>query len=374
MQSLSNIFWLGIKEIRSVAGDKVLMIFLIYSFTYGVYTEAIGSSVDVNNASVGIVDEDRSTLSGRIVNTLFPPYFQEPEYIRADEIDETMNKSRFMFVLNIPPKFERYVTEGRPTEIQLNIDATAMAQAGVGARYISAYIDHEVSRYVNDHDQAPALPVNLSIRRAFNPNGDPVWFGALVALMTPISMLTMILTGAALIREKEHGTIEHLLVMPLRAFEIALAKVWSNSLLILLAVSFALIVVIRHLLNVPIAGSIPLFLSGVSVYLFFATALGIFLGTVTRTMAQFSMLVILVIFVIMMLSGGQSPIESQPEWLQNITFFLPSRHFTAFAEAIIYRGAGVEIVWKSFVMIAVIGFIFFMISLGLFRRTIAGSR
>lgn len=374
MQSLSNIFWLGIKEIRSVVGDKVLMVLLIYSFTYGIYTEAVSSSYGVNNASVGIVDEDRSMISGRIASALLPPYFQEPRYISAAEVDESLDKSRFMFVLNVPPRFERYVTAGRPAEIQLNIDATAMGQAAVGASYINAFIDHEISRYVNDSDEPPAVLVDVVTRRAFNPNGESVWFGALVALMTPISMLTMILTGAALIREKEHGTIEHLLVMPLNALEIALAKVWSNGLLILLAVSFALVVVIRHFLQVPIAGSIPLFLLGVAVYLFFATALGIFLGTVTRTMAQFSMLVILVVFVIMMLSGGQSPIESQPEWLQRITFFLPSRHFTAFAEAIIYRGAGFELVWKQFVTIGAIGVVFFMVSLRMFRRSIASRR
>ena len=374
MQSISNIFWLGIKELRSVAGDKVMMLFLIYSFTDGIYTEAISNSFGVNNASVGIVDEDRSVLSRRIANTLLPPYFQRPEYIEANEIDEAMDKSRFMFVLNIPPDFERYVTEGRPTELQLNIDATAMGQAAVGASYINAFINHEVGRYLHDKDAASEIPVNMVVRRAFNPNGNPVWFGALVALMTPISMLAMILTGAALIREKEHGTIEHLLVMPLNSLEIALAKVWSNSLLILIAVSFSLVVVIRHFLEVPIAGSIPLFLLGVAVYLVFATALGIFLGTVTRTMAQFSMLVILVIYVIVMLSGGQSPIESQPEWLQRITFFLPSRHFTAFAEAIIYRGAGIEIVWEQFVAIAAMGLVFFIVSLGMFRRSIAVSR
>lgn len=372
MQSLTNIFWLGVKEIRSVLSDRVLIIFLIYSFSYGIYTEAVSSSFGVNNASVAIVDEDRSMLSARIANSLFPPYFQIPQSIGADEIDDAMDKGRFMFVLGIPPNFERDITKGRKAEIQLNIDATAMGQASVGASYIDAFIDREVTRYLSDSDAPPATAIDLVVRRAFNPNGNPVWFGALVALMTPISMLTMILTGAAWIREKEHGTIEHLLVMPLSALDIALAKVWSNTALILLAVSFAVMVVIRQLLEVPIAGSVPLLLSGVLVYLLFATALGIFLGSITRTMAQFSMLVILLIFVIVMLSGSQSPIESQPEWLQHMTLFLPSRHFTTLAEAIIYRGAGLELVWKELVVIALMACALFVFSIASFRRAIAG--
>ncbi len=372
MQSLSNVFWLGLKEIRSVVGDKVLILFLIYSFSYGIYTEAISSSFGVNNASIGIVDEDRSTLSRRIINTFYPPYFQEPKLIEPHQTDGLMDTGQLMFVVNIPPDFERHLKQGRDTEVQVNIDATAMGQAGVGAGYIDAHINREVGRFLYGSDDAPPAPAEVVVRRAFNPNGDSLWFGALVALMSPISMLTMILTGAALIREKEHGTIEHLLVMPLTAFEIALAKVWANSLLILLSVTFALIVVIRHALEVPIAGSIPLFLVGTVIYLFFATALGIFLGTVTRTMAQFSMLVILVIFIIMMLSGGQSPIDSQPEWLQYITFWLPSRHYTAFAEDIIYRGAGIDIVWKPLLIITLQALAIFGFSLFKFRRSIVG--
>ncbi|MEZ6077130.1 MAG: ABC transporter permease [Pirellulaceae bacterium] len=157
-----------------------------------------------------------------------------------------------------------------------------------------------------------------------------------------------------MIREREHGTIEHLLVMPLTSLDIALAKIWSNSLVILLAATFAVYVVIVRALQVPVAGSIPLFLSGVAVYLF-ATALGVFLGTVTRTMPQFAMLVILIIVALQMLSGGMTPIDSQPPWLQAITFFLPSRHFVSVAQPSSTR-RGFSNVWPSFATVALMAF------------------
>lgn len=370
MKHLTNIFWLGTKELRSLQSDKILLVFLIYSFTFAIYSQATGTSSDVTNASVGIVDEDRSILSGRIAGAFFRPSFQQPELIEATEIEDALNSDRFMFVLNIPPDFERHVVEDRSTEIQLNIDATAMGQAGIGSNYIRSIIQDEVTRYVRRSDEDPETPTNLVIRRAFNPNGNPVWFNSLVALINQVTMLTIILTGAALIREKEHGTIEHLLVMPLTSLEIALAKVWANSLVILVAVGVSVSVIIRMLLEVPIAGSIPLFMLGVAVYLFFATALGIFLGAITRSMAQFAMLVILIIIALQMLSGGTTPIESQPEWLQYITFFLPSRHFVSFAQAIIYRGAGFDLVWPSFLTVAVLASILFVLSLIQFRRSI----
>jgi ABC-2 type transport system permease protein len=373
MQRLTNIFWLGLKELRSLQRDKVLVAFLLYSFSMAIYIQARGTSSDVHNASIGFVDEDRSMLSGRLTNAFFQPQFQTPTLIGAEEVDAAMDASRFMFVIDIPPNFERSIIQGRPTEVQLNVDATAMGQAGIGANYIVSIIQDEVQRFKNRSDRDAKQPIHLVIRRAFNPNGNPVWFASLIALTNQVTMLTIILTGAALIREREHGTIEHLLVMPLTALDIALAKVWANSLVILLAVAFAVTVVIRQALQVPIAGSIPLLLSGVVVYLFFVTALGIFLGTVTRSMAQFAMLVILIIIALQMLSGGTTPVDSQPPWLQSITFFLPSRHFIEVSQAIMYRGAGFDLVWKSFLTVTLMAIGFFVAALLLFRRSIAAS-
>jgi len=195
-----------------------------------------------------------------------------------------------------------------------------------------------------------------------------------VAIINQISLLTIVLTGAAVIREREHGTLEHLLVMPLTAFEIAMAKVWANGLVILIATGVSLFFVVQTALKVPFAGSHLLWFSGVVLYLFFATALGIFLGTISRSMAQFALLNILVVLVLMLLSGGSTPVESQPEWLQRATFFLPSRHFVSFSQIIIYRGGGLSAVWTEFLMVSVIGLGFFAYSLVLFRKSIAVTK
>jgi ABC-2 type transport system permease protein len=135
-----------------------------------------------------------------------------------------------------------------------------------------------------------------------------------------------------------------------------------------------LFLVVKTILAVPIAGSPALFLIGVVLYLFFATALGVFLGTVARSMAQFALLVILLIVVLQLLSGGNTPVESQPPWLQNITLFLPSRHFVSFSQAIVYRGAGITTVWPQFLAVAAIGLAFFVFSLRRFRQSIAVTK
>ena len=374
MNSLLNILWLGLKELRSFTSDMVMLVFVVYSFSALIYTQATGTSSEVNNASIAFVDEDHSALSKQLANAFFPPRFQEPEMITATEVEAAMDRGRFMFVVVIPPLFEVDLRAGRHPDIQVNIDATAMQQASIGGGYIKNIINERISSFFTRTDVRAQPPINLVIRRLFNPNGVSSWFSSVVAIINQITLLTVVLTGAAVIREREHGTLEHLLVMPLSSLEIALAKVWANSLVILIATAASLYVIVMKVLEVPFAGSIPLWFSGVLLYLFFATALGMFLGTISRSMAQFALLIIFVNVMLQLLSGGSTPIDSQPVWMQYMTFFLPSRHFVAFSQKIIYRGGGFEAVWPNFAVVAIIGSAFFLYSLYMFRKSIAVSK
>jgi len=374
MHSLTNIFWLALKEFRSVLSDKVLVLFVLYAFTYTIYQQASGTSNEVNNASIAFADEDQSVLSKELINAFYPPRFQYAVRIRTDEIERAMDEGRFMFVVVIPPRFELNLNAGRRPDIQVNIDATAMQQAGIGAGYIHSIITQRLTTYLRRTDVDTSEPVNLVERKMFNPNGVSAWFSSIVAIINQLSLLTIVLTGAAVIREREHGTLEHLLVMPLSAFEIAMAKVLANGLVILIATMLSLFLVVRMILGVPFQGSVFLWFAGVLLYLFFATALGLFLGTISRSMAQFALLIVLVVMVLQLLSGGSTPVESQPGWLQAITYFLPSRHFVSFSQVIIYRGGGLDAVWRNFGMVAGIGLTFFMYSVTLFRKSIAATK
>jgi ABC-2 type transport system permease protein len=256
----------------------------------------------------------------------------------------------------------------------VNVDATAMQQANIGAGYIKNILTDRIASFIRRTDAKAELPLHVVVRKEFNPNGEASWFTAIVALINQITTLTVVLTGAALIREREHGTIEHLLTLPLTPFEIAISKVWANGLVILLAVTASMVFVVRSLLDVPIAGSLGLFLFGVVLYLFSATALGLYLGTIARSMAQFALLIILVVIVLQLLSGGNTPVESQPAWMQRLTLLLPSRHFVSFSQAIIFRGAGLETVWPQFLSVSAIGLAFFAFSIQQFRKSIAVTK
>ena len=208
-------------------------------------------------------------------------------------------------------------------------------------------------------------------RLRFNPNLDQAWFGSLMEIINNVTMLSIILTGAALIREREHGTIEHLLVMPVTPAEIMLAKVLSMGLVVLLAVLMALVFVVQGALRVPLQGSIALFMAAAALHLFATTSMGIFLATLARSMPQFGMLLVLVLLPLQLLSGGSTPRESMPRLVQEVMQTMPTTHFVAAGQAILERGAGLGVVWPQFLAIAGIGAVFFTAALLRFRRTIS---
>jgi ABC-2 type transport system permease protein len=364
---LSHIWNLGIKELRSLGRDPMLLFLIVYVFTAGVYSRATAMPESLHKAPIAIVDEDRSPLSNRIVGAFYPPYFLPPEMITRGEMDAGMDAGRYTFALNIPSGFQRDVLAGRRPAVQLNVDATRMSQAYTGSGYIQTIVAGEVDTFMKSHRAAAKLPVELSLRSRFNPLLDQSWFGAVMEVINNVTLLAIVLTGAALIREREHGTIEHLLVMPVTPFEIMLSKVWTMALVVLAATAFSLLFVVEGALSVPIEGSLPLFLAGTALHLFATTSMGIFLGTVTRSMPQFGLLLMLVLLPLQMLSGGMTPRESMPEMVQYLMMAAPTTHFVSFAQAILFRGAGLAVVWPQFAALAVIGAVLFGFSLGYFR-------
>ncbi len=366
-----NIFYLGLKELRCFYRDKVLFIFILFAFSVMIYVAGQAASQELHNAPLAFVDEDRSPLSARIINAFYPPYFKTPELIELADIDPGMDLATYTFVVNIPPDFQRDILAGKHPDLQVNVDATQMTQAFIGANYIQNIVLLEISEYLSGYRAKLEPPIELNIRLRFNPTGASEWFGGVMELINMITMLSVILSGAALIREREHGTLEHLLVMPLKPLEIMLSKIWAMGLVVLIAAGLSLRFVIEGILEMPIAGSSLLFLIATATLLFSTTSLGILLGTIARTMPQLGLLLILIILPMQLLSGGVTPYESMPAVVQNIMMLAPTTHFVKIAQAILYRGAGFGIVWPHFIAIIVIGGVFFTTSLVIFRKGIS---
>lgn len=370
MHRFANIYRLGVKELWSLWRDPIMLALIAYTFTVAVYTAAKAMPDTLHSAPIAIVDEDGSPLSARIASAFYPPLFNPPAMISTREMDSGMDAGLYTFVLDIPPDFQRDVLAGRAATIQLNVDATRMSQAFTGNAYVQQIVVDEIGEFVARHRANSVPQVDLALRARFNPTLEHTWFGGLMEIINNVTMLSIILTGAALIREREHGTVEHLLVMPVTPFEIMLAKIWSMGAVVLLAAATSLLLVVRGLLHVTIEGSIVLFLVGAALHLFATTSMGIFLATLARSMPQFGLLLVLVMLPLELLSGGTTPRESMPQLVQDIMLAAPTTHFVELGQAILYRGAGMSVVWKPFLALLAIGGVLFFLSLKRFRKTI----
>lgn len=370
---LANTFRLMIKEMRSIRSDPIVLMLVAFSFTVAV-DAATGASTEATNLSVGIVDEDHSDLSRRIADGLTPPTFKSAVEITAAEADLAMNSQRFLFVIEIPPKFQEDVLVGRQPSVQINVDATAIAQAFNGMTYIQNVIMNYAMEFITGREGLSGEPVKMVTRVKFNPNLKSAWFTSVMQIINNLTMLTVILTGSALIREREQGTVEHLLVMPVVPAEIMFSKILANGTVTVVAAGLSLGFVVQWWLDVPIAGSIFLFLAGSCIYVFTVAALGILLATIASTMGQFGLLSIPVLLVMMLLSGAMTPMESMPVWLQYLMKVItPTPHFVIFAQNVLYRGADFSIVWPQILATAAIGSVYFAFALHRFRRVIFSS-
>ena len=370
-----NVFRLVMKELRSIRADPTMLVLVVYAFSISVNTVATGAVTEATNLSVGIVDEDGSDLSRELAEGLVLPTFQPAVQIRASEIDSKMDSGELLFVVEIPPNFQADILNQRKTSIQINVDATAVAQAGNGATYLKTAISNEVYNFISGREgSGSGVPIDLVARAEFNPNLKTAWFSAMTQVINQITLLTVILTGAALIREREQGTVEHLLVMPVVPAEIMLSKMFANGLVILAAAMLSLQFVVHLWIGAPIAGAILLFLLGAALYALVVAALGILLGTLATTMGQFGLLAMPVLVVTQLLSGSSTPMESMPVWLQYVMQTIsPTPHFVAFAQAVLFRGADLSIVWQPLVAMLIIGSVYFAVAMIRFRRVIFGS-
>ncbi len=370
----ANIWHLGIKEFRSLSRDVAMLFLIVFMFSVSIYADARAKPESLNRAAIAVVDEDRSQLSTRIIAALQPPQFITPEPVSLADMDRGMDAGRHTFVLDIPPGFQRDVLAGRSPALQLNVDATRQSQAQTGAGYIQSIVSDEIRAFAQRH-QAPApQPVELVPRTLFNPNLNASWFAAVTAIINNVTMLGILLTGAALIREREHGTIEHLLVMPVTPLEIMLSKIWAMGVVVLLASSFSLQVMVKGVLGITVAGSATLFAFGTLLYLFAAASIGIFMGTLARSMPQFGLMAILVLLPLQILSGSVTPRESMPEIIQHLMALAPTTHYVALAQSVLFRGAGLDMVWPQFLMVALIGAAFLTLAHHRLRSTIGSMQ
>lgn len=368
---VKNIYYLIIKELRSLFSDPVLLGLIVYMFTVGIWTAVSATSTELKNAAVAIVDHDQSTLSKQLKDSLLAPNFKPPMNVQASEIDCDMDTGKYTFVLDIPPNYQADILAGHSPKVQLLVDATAMTQAALGTSYIQQIFSQEIQKFLRQDNQHHS-PITPTIQALYNPNYASHWFIGTMQIVGNLSLLTLLLSGAAVIRERERGTIEHLLVMPVGSSEIALAKIIANSLIILTVAIASLYFVVHLSLKVPIPyQSLPLFALGVAAFLFSTASLGILLAIIAPSMPQFGLLCIPVYIVMYMISGAVAPVENMPMMIQTITQFSPQTILSSFSQEVLFKQADFSLVSMHLLKMFGTGIIFLAIALVQFKSMLS---
>ena len=370
-----RLFVMTRKELLQLGRDVPLLLFLLYSFSLSVYISGAGIAMQLNNASLVVHDGDHSESSRELIHRFREPYFRfDGEVSNPKEGMARLDQGTAMVLLDIPPRFHESILGREPVAVQLQVDTTNAPQGLSAAAYAARIVgrfssDLALSRLGGEPGDDMLMPlVNSAHRVWFNQGQDETWFQSISHILRMITLFAFLLPAAALVREKERGTVEQLLVSPVTPLQIMLSKVLAMTLVILAATALALATVLKPVFGVPIKGSLALFFLLTALYSFTTAGFGLFAATVTRNQAQVGMVALLVISPMLLLSGLATPFEAMPSWVQSLMALSPLRYFVDVTYGVLLKGVGIELLWDSILAMALLGGALFALGIWRFRK------
>lgn len=364
---LATILRLGIKDLRGLLRDPVLICLIVFSVAIAILAAShpvshILNPGPVRNVPVAVVDGDGSQLSRRLADIFQPPYFATPALVTPDQMEVRMNGGAGGLGLDIPPHFQNEIVAGKSPVLLLHADGTRMDIAVQATGHIRSMIAREIAGFTAEKADGAAPEVHLALRHRFGVLPDRAWFAAMTAVINNLALLSLILAGAGLLRERERGMLDYL---PARPPEILLARLWSTGLVVLLAAGLSLAVLARPLPT----DRLLLLLAGSGLHFLAAAGIGLSVATLAGSMQRFGLLVALVLVPLQLMSGSVTPRDSMPDALQTIMLAAPDTHFILLAEAILIRGADISTAWPQLLWLAGIASASFGYALVGFRRS-----
>ncbi|MEN9984846.1 MAG: hypothetical protein RI925_348 [Pseudomonadota bacterium] len=349
-----------VKEMRQLLRDRVLLAFIVYAFSVDIFLAASGVSLQLNRAATVVQDFDQSAASRELISRFVPPYFRIDGQIAHDsQAQARLDDGRSMLVLSIPPGFQADLQRGLPTSVQLQVDTTNSVLGFLAASYANLMVSRfglEQAASLNGGGGGGALPViDNQIRVWFNPNQLDSWFMGITELLNIVTVFAILLPAAAMVREKERGTVEQLLVSPLSPFQIVFPKVLAMTVVIVLGSALALFAVLHLGFAIPSRGNPLLFLLLTALYVFTTAGLGLAAATVARNLAQVGMLSILILAPMIFLSGAWTPPEAMPAWLRALMYLSPMHYYIDASFGVLLKGQGLTELWRSLASMLLIG-------------------
>ena len=362
------------KELLQLFRDVALMVFFLYAFTGDIYIAASGVSMQLRNAAIATLDGDHSLASRELASRFQPPYFQASGSAGTpQQAIRHLDDGDVMAVLDIPPRFGERLARGEQVAVQLQVDTSnsvlGFLASSYGAQIVGRYgLEVAALREGLGSGGISGPLIQADTRIWYNPNQNDAWFMGISELLTVITLFAILLPAAAMVREKERGTIEQLMVTPLSAFQILFPKVIAMTLVILAGTAIALFGVLGPAFDLPMRGSLVLFFLITALYVFTTAGLGLLAATVARNLAQVGMLTVVILMPMLLLSGAWTPIEAMPEWMRLLAWISPLHYFLDAAYGILLKGVGMTLLWKPVLAMGLLGVAVFGAGMGRFGR------
>jgi len=367
---LNSRFWaLVVKEINQIFRNKQLIVLLIIPPTIQLLLYGFALNPDVHNIKLGIVNNAKTYESRQLISALTDnSIFVVDKYVSNEqELTQQVREGKLKAGLVITQEFKRNISEGTRSSVQFLIDAVDANTAGI----VHGYINHIISQYNRQisPNQAPEL-VRPQINFLYNGGLVSSWFFIPAILGVVLTLISSLVSSLIVIREKDTGTLEQLLMTPAAAWEILLAKIVPMFVLLMGDVVLALNLG-RVIFKVPFRGNITLFLGLSAVYLFVAIGLGILLATICRTQQQVVLTSFFINLPLIQLSGGIAPIESMPMVFKYLTLLNPLRYYVVIVRGILLKGVGLEVLWPNAIALLLFATLLLSISINKFRSQLA---
>ena len=318
------------KELLSFLRSVMLVAVVLYSFTLDIYVAGEGIQIKPRNVSVGYVDETGGGISQKILTRLHRPEFAPPvRYLSQKELSRAIFNKEVIVGLVFDSDFEKKYREGKTAQLDLLLDATAASQSLTTLSYLqNILLDF----------QSIDIPLAIQTHKLFNQNADNHSFMALTELLSVITMLVIILTAIVFVKEKEDGTWDIMLLMPVNPKITILAKSMSQVLIVMAGTALAVGFVLFDRFHMPMHGSFWAFMLLTFLYAFSSAGIGLFVAAVSRNVMQVAQLSIIIMMPLIFLSGAWTPVYAMHPVFQKLSLFSPLRYYIEGSESIFYRG------------------------------------
>ncbi|HEV2801427.1 MAG TPA: ABC transporter permease [Pyrinomonadaceae bacterium] len=379
----SKRFWpLFMKELRQIKRNRKLVVMLIMPPTVNLILLGFAMNSEVKNVQLGVVDESRTAASRELVSAFVESgAFQIAGRFESSEaLGRALSAGQLDAGLVVPQDFARLRARGQTAEVQIIVDSVNSNRAGIAGGYAARIVAALNTKLT----AAGGAPFNVSTREAgagragaeprvavlYNPGLRTSWFivtGTIGILMVLIGSLV---ASASMVNEKESGTIEQLLMTPAGSTEIIAAKV-APIMLLLSADIMVAVIVVRLVFGVPLRGSLTLLYFAGMLCVLAGIGIGTFIATFTRSQTQAQLMSFFVNPPVSMLSGATTPIEGMPQWLQQVSYVNPVRHFSTIARGVLLKGVGLDVLYPNLLALAAFAFIIVGASVWRFRKQLS---